>query len=70
MSKYESPCQKLCNEDCKKAKANLLNPDKLSIAGKCPKDCFICLYMERYKRDDCQWIPQPTDKQYHHYVTR
>jgi hypothetical protein len=65
-----SPCQRLSLEDCNKAKQNLRTPDKLSIAGKCPKDCSICLYKERYQRNDCQWIPQPSDKQYPHWLNR
>jgi len=65
-----SQCQLLCIEDCAKAIINAENPDGLSIVGKCPRDCSICLYAERFERDDTNWIPQPTDPQYHHWLTR
>lgn len=66
-----SQCQLLCIEDCSNAIANTESPDGgLSIVGKCPKDCSTCLYAERFERGDTNWIPQPNDPQYHHWLTR
>ena len=70
----ESLCQKWCVKDCHIARhevERLLDPmEPPSVAGKCPLDCDICLYSERHKRDDTNWIPQPTDKQFQHWLTR
>lgn len=65
-----TPCQKLCVEDCRKALANKKHPDPLSIAGQCPGNCNVCLYAERFKRDDINWIPSPSEPQYRHYLER
>lgn len=67
-----SQCQLLSNEDCINALANAenLDYDGCDIAGKCPGNCGICLYEERFNRDDANWIPQPGDPQYHHWLTR
>jgi len=55
-----SPCQALCAEDCITV-----------IEHKaCPKSCEVCLYWERWLRNDCQWQPTPEDKQYKHAITR
>lgn len=73
-TKDESLCQKWCVEDCRVARQEverLYDPTEVPmVTGKCPLDCNICLYLERHKRDDANWIPQPTDKQYQHWETR
>ena len=70
----ESLCQKWCVEQCHIARQEierLLDPmEPPSVAGKCPLNCDICLYSERHKRDDANWIPQPTDKQFQHWLIR
>jgi hypothetical protein len=55
-----SPCQKLSIEDCTNTK----------IGNACPQNCEVCLYRERFYRDDCNWTPEPTDKQYNHWLNR
>ena len=65
-----SPCQKLSVEDCHIAIMHLKMPDKLSIVGNCPENCNICLYAERFKRDDVNWEPSPIDLQYNHWKER
>jgi len=70
ITKDASPCQRLCAEDCRKARSNLVIEDKLSIAGICPKHCNACLYMGRFQQDDVNWTPQPSDPQYYHSIAR
>ena len=65
-----SPCQKLCVEDCHKAITNTIALDRLSIVGKCFHDCKLCLYAERFERDDVNWIPSAIDPQYKHWNER
>ena len=55
-----SPCRALCAEDCWKS----------LIRNACPDSCDVCLYWERWLRNDCQWNPCPGDKCYNHYTTR
>ena len=73
-TKDESLCQKCCVEDCQTARCEagrLLDPMEVpSVVGKCLLDCSLCLYAERHKRDDANWIPQQTDAQYHHWITK
>ena len=73
-TKGESLCRKWCVEDCRIARykaERLCNPMEVpSVTGKCPLDCSLCLYAERHKRDDANWIPQQTDAQYHHWITK
>lgn len=55
-----SLCQMLSEEDC----INTM------LGNACPESCEVCLYRERFNQDDCNWTPQPTDKQYQHWLTR
>ena len=55
-----SPCKALCAEDC---------ITTIDYDG-CPDSCEVCLYWERWNRNDCQWTPTETDKQYQHWLTR
>jgi len=65
----ESLCQRWCVEDCSTARH--YDPEDVpTVVGKCPKDCLICLYRERHSKDDANWTPQPSDRQYHHWYNR
>ena len=70
----ESLCQQWCVDDCWAARheaERLQDPMEVPlVTGKCLLDCSLCLYAERHKRDDANWIPQQTDVQYHHWITR
>jgi len=55
-----SPCRALCAEDC-----------FLTLShNACPDSCEVCLYWERWLRNDCQWVPQSNEMQYQHYEIR
>jgi len=65
----ESLCQRWCVEDCSTAR-HYNSKDVITVIGECPKDCSICLYLERHNMDDANWIPLLSDRQYHHWETR
>jgi len=65
----ESLCQQWCVEDCFTARHSN-SKDIPTVVGECPKQCNICLYAERYTRNDANWIPEPTNKQYQHWFNR
>ena len=67
--KDESLCRQWCVEDCFTAR-HYAPQDIPTVVGECPEQCNNCLYMERYKRNDANWTPEPIDKQYHHWFTR
>lgn len=55
-----SPCRALCAEDC------------ITVIehNACPDSCDVCLYWQRWLRNDCQWIPNKADKSYQHWLNR